>query len=517
MIVLAGFALRIYNVNYPSIGYHNMKENEYLSQAQEMLKTGDYLTGRTYFYNGLEDNPGISAASGVPLVAYQAIISWKLFGENLWSVRLCGILFGLLSVLTMYFISKRLFSDIYSPLSACFLTAIMPIAVFFSRNIQPESPALFFMLLGSFLYLRGNLISGALAFLVAWLYQPNFIIGAFPLLFCVHLKNTAKTKKDFLKAVIAASAPYLIILFSILWLRHGPGPGIKLSAGFNPFYVFTSGYWKNYGAAIWRYISVENFTPVFTLTAFLGIAFALLRRKKPVERYIIGWAFAVIPYGMFYGESLRQACFYYMPFIPLVCVSSVYAVSRIAEAAGKIIKRDVAVGMIAIMIAISAPFIYNSLKGMHATVFLGLDVAGESLKEFTNPDERIFLFTHSQGNAISRYARRYVGWESDLEAFKEKERRLNIRYICIYPAEFAQTLKVDSPELFGYIQNNYHAKEAGLTMEPQRFFYIILEKGEGSDPKTFLQSFEGQARIKTIYKLFGKYIFFYTIRQSTAG
>jgi hypothetical protein len=156
---------------------------------------------------------------------------------------------------------------------------------------------------------------------------------------------------------------------------------------------------------------------------------------------------------------------------------------------------------------------------MHATVFLGLDVAGESLRELTKPDERIFLFTHSQGNAISRYARRYMGWESNLEAFKEKERRLNIRYICIYPAEFAQNLKADSPELFGYIQNNYHAREAGLTMEPQRFFYIILEKGEGSDPKTFLQSFEGQARIKTIYKLFGKadYVYFYTIRQPAAG
>lgn len=517
LIVLAGLALRTYNINFPSIGYHNMKENEYLSQTQEMIRTKDYLTKRIYFYNGLEDIPGLKPGEGIPLVAYQTIIFWKLFGENLWSARLCGVLFGLLSIIMMRLIAGRILSNTYSSLFASLLLAIMPMAVFFSRNIQPESPALFFMLFGTFLYLRRNLFLGGLSFLAAWLYQPNFLMGALPLLFCIQLDGIGKDKKTFMRLALATSAPYLVILSSFLWLRCGHGQGVHSLAGLRPFDMFSAGYWRKYGAVMWRYISLENFTLLFALTAFLGIVFAFLKKKTLPERYIIGWAFAVIPYGIFYGVGLRQASFYFMPFLALVCVSSAYGISQISEITNKIIKKDISKVLFVIMVVISVPFIYNSLKDMYATVFLGLDVAGESLKEFTKPDDRVFLFTHSQGNAIARYARRYMGWESDLEAFKNKERKLNIRYICFYPAEFAQTIKFGNPKLFDYIQNNYHTKEAGLTLEPQHFFYIILEKGEGSDSKTFLQSFEGQARIKTIYKLFGKYVFFYTIRNSAPG
>ena len=42
--------------------------------------------------------------------------------------------------------------------------------------------------------------------------------------------------------------------------------------------------------------------------------------------------------------------------------------------------------------------------------------------------------------------------------------------------------------------------------------YVILERGEGSDPADFLKSFVGPRQLRTIYKLFGRYIFFYTIR-----
>lgn len=35
-IILVGLLLRSINLNLPSIGYHNMKENESLSIAQEM-------------------------------------------------------------------------------------------------------------------------------------------------------------------------------------------------------------------------------------------------------------------------------------------------------------------------------------------------------------------------------------------------------------------------------------------------------------------------------------------------
>ncbi|MFH1593301.1 MAG: hypothetical protein ABID09_01225 [Candidatus Omnitrophota bacterium] len=173
--------------------------------------------------------------------------------------------------------------------------------------------------------------------------------------------------------------------------------------------------------------------------------------------------------------------------------------------------------IIIVVCAISIIPVRDSIKRMYGTVFLGLDVAGESLKEFTRPDERIFLKAHSQGHGLARYARRYTGWTDDLAEFMAREKQFDIRYICFYPAELALILERDNVPLFNYIQSNYHVKEVGLRMEPQQLAYIILERGEGSNPETFLKEFSGPRQLRTIYKIFDNFIFFYAIRPPVGG
>ena len=45
--------------------------------------------------------------------------------------------------------------------------------------------------------------------------------------------------------------------------------------------------------------------------------------------------------------------------------------------------------------------------------------------------------------------------------------------------------------------------------------YLILEKGKGALVKEALESFKGQVQLRTIYKVWGRYIFFYTSRLET--
>jgi hypothetical protein len=125
---------------------------------------------------------------------------------------------------------------------------------------------------------------------------------------------------------------------------------------------------------------------------------------------------------------------------------------------------------------------------MHATVFLGQDVAGESLKEFTVPNERVFLLAHVQGNAIARYAQRYMGWPQTLEEFK----------------------KETDAAYFQYIRNNYHLKELGMVNDQLNYF--ILEKGQGSDIKKGLESLSGQLQTRAVYRILGRHFFLYTMR-----
>ena len=127
---------------------------------------------------------------------------------------------------------------------------------------------------------------------------------------------------------------------------------------------------------------------------------------------------------------------------------------------------------------LSVVSVYRSLSRMYTTLFFGPDVAGETLKELTDAQERVFLFTLPQGYAIARYAHRYAGWSKDLADFKQKEKESKIRFLCIYPGDYVGLLKKDQPQLFEYIQDNYGIKEVGLQeVPPHQLGYIIMGRG----------------------------------------
>ena len=515
-ILLAGLALRLYNLDFPSIGYHNMQENGYMAIAHEMERTHDYVTKRVYFGDLLH----AKADPEPPLVSYQTIISWRIFGENLWGPRLFNVIFGVSAILIIYFISNLLFNDRRLALFASLSLAVMPLAVFFSRNLQPESPALFFMLLGSLFYLKFistrknyNLILGGLSFSAAWLYKFSFIIGILPFLFLLPLKSRKRGDRNLsLSGVLSLLAPYSVIaIAAFILLRSGQFSFDNFNAR-TLLDIFSPSYWKEYGKTIWFYMRYENFTPIFILLSILGIIMAFFKRKSLADRYIIGWTATAIPYLIFFSGPIAQNNYCQMPFLILVSVSTAYAASSISEAIKKIIKKDALVIVLIMIAASSGLFVRDSIMRMHSTVFAGVDVAGESLRGFTNPGERIFLLTHAQGNGIARYAQRYADWTYDLKDFKDKEKKFGIRYLCVYPAEFIRAMEKDDPGLFNYIKNNYHIKEAGLTDEPQYLFYVILEKGEGS--KNFTDTISGERYLKTIYRIAGRYIFFYVLRPA---
>ncbi|MFH0738735.1 MAG: glycosyltransferase family 39 protein [Candidatus Omnitrophota bacterium] len=516
LIILLGFTLRSYNLDFPSIGYHNMKENEYLSMAQEMSRTKDYLTRRIYFYHSFEDNPTMRIYPQPPMVSYQTLIAWNILGENIWGARLFNVLFGLASIVIIYLIARILFDNLLAALACAFLLAIMPLAVFFSRNLQPESPAFFFLILGNFLYLKSttgykktHLFLAGVSFSFAWLYKFSFLIGILPLLCCLNFKNILKNKNNSLKYLVTIAASYLPLLFSILWLKYIGQWEFEQLNRIRPLEIFSPVYWQKYGRMIWWYVRGENFTLLFTALTVLGILVSFIKRKTPLDRYIIGWTLTIIPYSIVFSDYINQHNYYQMPLLILVCLSSVYSLLFISGLIKRLVKKELFIFIFALAIALAAHPVYSAISRMYGTVFLGGDVAGESLKEFTSPGERVFIFTHVQGFGISRYAQRYMDWPVNLEDFKEKEKKLGVRYICIYPAERSATME---PNILSYVRENYRLKEAGLTEQPNNVVYFILEKGKNPQEKDFLQSFSGKAQPRTIYKLMGRYIFFYTIR-----
>jgi 4-amino-4-deoxy-L-arabinose transferase-like glycosyltransferase len=497
-----------------------MKENEYLSMAEEMKRTGDFVTRRIYFYNAFVDNPAVRIYPQPPLISYQILLSWGIFGENLWGARLLNVLFGVFSIIVVYFIALLLFREMRLALFSAFLLAIMPLAVFFSRNMQPESGAFFFMILSNLFYLKFitsskkyNLILAGVSLSIAWLYKMSFFIAILPVLFCLPLKTYWRNKKELFRQLLALVLPYLVIVFSIAWLVHVGQWQFEQLDRVKFWEVFSAPYWQKYGYTIWMYAKGDNFTWVYLLTAFLGIILAFWRRRGLLDRYIIGWTVTLIPYAMIFSDYINQHNYYQMPFLGLVCIASAYAVYFVAEQLTRLIRQTRVIYVMIIVTVISIPFVYDAISRMHATVFLGQDVAGESLKELTSPNEKVFLLTHCQGNAVARYAQRYMGWPETLEEFKKEERKFDIKYICFYPAAFLWQTQARDPAYFQYIQSNYHLKELGVVNDQLNYF--ILEKGKGEDIKKALESLSGRMEPRTVYRILGRYFFLSTIRLGT--
>lgn len=517
-ILIFGLSLRIYHLNFPAIGYHNMKENEYLSMAQEMKNTGDILTRRIYFYNGFDTEPIMRLFPQPPLVTYQVLFSWKILGQNLWGARLFNVLFGVLSIFIIYLIAKLLFKDIRLALFCAFLLAGMPLAVFFSRNLQPESPAFLFLLFGSLFYLKfisslkkKFLFLGGIAFSCAWIYKFNFLIGIVPLIFCLPFKKIfSKSSHELLRYLGVVCLSYSLILITYVLLRYlgqWEFGHVDTLGRIKIFEVFTYNYWFKYGKIILSYAVHENYTWIFGLLSLCGVIIALIKRKGLINRFVIGWIVSLIIYFMIFSDFLNQHNYYQMPFLLPVCICAVYAVCVVSDFLEGLFHKKVLVCLITVIIILAAIPSYRAIVAMYRVVFWGCDVAGDTIKNNTLRNERFFLLAYCQADGIATYAQRYAGWTNILKDFKENEAKYNIRYICVYPFEYLELLN-QHPDILNYIQANYHLKEIGVLRNTSALIYLILEKGCGENIKERLLSLRGDIKITKTYDVAGKRFFF---------
>jgi hypothetical protein len=246
-----------------------------------------------------------------------------------------------------------------------------------------------------------------------------------------------------------------------------------------------------------------------------GILLALFKHKSVLDRFLIGWAAAVLVYGILFPAELYNNNFSQMPFLGAVCIAAAYTVSFVAGEFHSKLRQESLLPLCVVVAALVIIFARPFLIRMYSTVFWGVDVAGESLREFTRPDERIFLYGHPQGNGIARYAQRFMGWptEPGLEEFKRLEEKFKVRFVCIYPGEYFQFLAREHPEISDHIRSTYRVREVGLIENPNRLGYVILEKGEADKTmEEILESITGVPEPRSIYRVMGRLIFFYTIR-----
>lgn len=167
----------------------------------------------------------------LPVYIYLDVLAVKLFGLTEFAVRLPSAVFGVGSVLVLYFLVKELTKDKKLALVAMLLMAVNPWHLHYSRATFEVSISLFLFLLGTFLlqkaFSKKNLImflGGTFCFILD-IYTYNLTRLLSPLLYLLVLwynRDQLKTyqKRDYLLTIIF-SAICLTPLFLSLFDKGG--------------------------------------------------------------------------------------------------------------------------------------------------------------------------------------------------------------------------------------------------------------------------------------------------------
>ncbi|MBU0536654.1 MAG: hypothetical protein KJ922_02835, partial [Nanoarchaeota archaeon] len=100
-ILLFGFYLRVYHLDYPVMGYHNWKETHYLTEARNFAREGFFSQGffvPSFDYPPLDSDPSGAHSDTFPTISIFAALMFKIFGVHLWAARILGVMFNSASI-----------------------------------------------------------------------------------------------------------------------------------------------------------------------------------------------------------------------------------------------------------------------------------------------------------------------------------------------------------------------------------------------------------------------------------
>ncbi len=222
VILIVASVIRLWGLNNTPVSLY-WDEMDVGYQAYSILNTG-----KDYFGNFLPLTPHSFADFRAPALIYLSIPFVALFDLTAFSVRLPAAIFGIISVLLIYFVSKEIFEDHKKALIASLILALSPWHIHFSRMSFEATIMLTFCLLGVYGFFRGlkdpkwYLVSSASFSLSMWTYNTAklfipLMVFILAVLFFKHLKF----KKYLIAAVVFFILQTAILLFSNFFLGGG--------------------------------------------------------------------------------------------------------------------------------------------------------------------------------------------------------------------------------------------------------------------------------------------------------
>ncbi len=492
-IVILGFYLRIYHIDYPSIGYHNNKDVHYLTEARNFAREGFFKYG--FFvpivgYVSLDVDPSGAHGDTFPTTPILVAIAFMLFGMQLWIARLIGILFVVGTIPLIYIITKKLFWREDLALVSALLTAVLPILVFFSHNVDVINPGIFFMVLSAYFYITwresnkgSELILASLSLTIATLTKYPFFFIVIPMLLTFPYKRLFEWRKHIsvymISLLILSSFPIWVLYSNSLQKEFGRQDLVS-SKSINLYIFFQDTWWATQKSYV-----KDSFTIAGIAMAFLSIPllfFSYYKRRDIGSKFLLSYVLGSIIYVVVVADRLNGHSYYYYVVAPLIVMLVAYFIIQIGDffkrlkVEGREIGYINLIPVIIILALLSTP-LKDSIDRQFNTQFYGLDVAGEYLKEHKKPGEQLMHSTHQAFGVVWHSDMKSVkGIPDTVEDMKSVEETRNASWIFMYNWDFGTKMK--NEKLWSYIKNNYGLKQFGFIQTSQGVepLYLLLQK-----------------------------------------
>lgn len=211
-ILFLALVLRVYKLDLvpPSISWDEAAVGY---NAYTIANFGQDEYGKTFpfFFRSFADDKH-------PIHVYFTALSVKFLGLSEFSVRFPSAVFGVLNVLLIFFLARLMFRSVYLGLIASFFLAISPYNIHFSRFNHEANFALFFFMLGLYLFFKSLKKSSFLPLSVLSLcitfitYHPAKIVVPVVLLtlLVLYIRKILLNKKNIVLAFV------VVLLFVVI-------------------------------------------------------------------------------------------------------------------------------------------------------------------------------------------------------------------------------------------------------------------------------------------------------------
>jgi len=332
-----------------------------------------------------------------PLFQVFVALSFMAFGVHEWSARIVPILFSVLGVILVYFITSKTYNKRVGVISSI-LVAFIPISSYFGRMVNYESCVLFFGLLTVYLYSRMNknpsklneiffIFIVVLGTLSDW---PYLILLGLLTLYSLFFDGNNNNKKNcsiafFISMMVLAA--YFLINIEVngsieLFGRLSVRSGMKS-------YISTFEFYEMMGSKFVKY-----FTTPLIIASILGIILSVSERfaKNFFNRHEHSYLSIFLLWGLLYIILLPESAvahdyaIYYM--IPGVAISASLFINAIYDLQ---LKKNISIRkyvMVFLILIIIVPSLNQTYDFHQSKSFKAYDV-GLIIKNNTSPNDLV--------------------------------------------------------------------------------------------------------------------------------